>query len=84
MVVDFPSPAGVGVIAVTSTSAPSGWSRRRAMAGQPTLALWRPYGSSSAGVSPTAAPISWIGLSVTVRAISRSCLPMSAQAFLCG
>ena len=47
VVVDFPSPAGVGVIAVTSTSAPSGRSAARAIACQPTFALKSPYGSRS-------------------------------------
>ena len=42
VVVDLPSPAGVGVIAVTSTSAPSGRPLARAMASQRTLALKRP------------------------------------------
>jgi hypothetical protein len=39
VVVDLPSPAGVGVMAVTSTSLPSGRSASRAIAGKPTLAL---------------------------------------------
>ena len=42
VVVDLPSPAGVGVIAVTSTSAPSGRFASRATASQRTLALRRP------------------------------------------
>jgi len=39
VVVDFPSPAGVGVIAVTSTSAPSGRPLTRSITSQRIFAL---------------------------------------------
>ena len=47
MTVLFPSPAGVGLIPVTSTSRPVGF--RRATASGLILALYRPYGRMSSG-----------------------------------
>src|SRR5262249_61904269 len=57
VVVDLPSPAGVGVMAVTSTSAPSGRPLTRSIASQRIFALWLPYGSRSAPFSPSVSPI---------------------------
>ena len=48
-VVVLPSPFGVGVIAVTQTSFPSGRSASRSSTPRSTLPLWRPYGCSSSG-----------------------------------
>ena len=42
VVVVLPSPAGVGLMPVTSTSAPSGRSSSDLMKSMPILALWRP------------------------------------------
>ncbi len=42
VVVVLPSPAGVGLIPVTSTSAPSGRSARPEMKSSPTFALYLP------------------------------------------
>ena len=39
LVVDFPSPAGVGVIAVTNTNLPSGLSSKRRIASKEIFAL---------------------------------------------
>ena len=39
LVVDLPSPAGVGVIAVTSTNLPSGLDSKRRIASKEILAL---------------------------------------------
>src|SRR6185436_108718 len=79
VVVDLPSPAGVGVIAVTSTSAPSGRPAARAIASRPILALKRPYSSKSSPPRPAFSAISWMGRSLTVRAISRSRTPMGSD-----
>ena len=53
VVVVFPSPAGVGVMAVTSTSFPSGLSLTRSHTEGVTLALYFPYSSSSSSVIPS-------------------------------
>jgi len=42
VVVVLPSPAGVGLIAVTRISLPSGRLRRESMNGAAIFALWRP------------------------------------------
>src|SRR3954471_3781968 len=70
-VVDLPSPAFVGVIAVTLISFPSGRSARRSRTDSETFALYFPYGSISSGSSPAAAAIWVIGRSVACCAISR-------------
>src|SRR2546430_2234849 len=57
----LPSPAGVGVIAVTTTSLPSGPALRARRAGSSTLALSRPYGSHSSAASPSSRAMSAIG-----------------------
>ena len=67
----FPSPALVGVIAVTLISLPSSTSRRRSSTVRSTFAFVRPYGSTSFGSNPAAAAISSIGRSVAAWAISR-------------
>src|SRR5438093_9003418 len=77
VVVDLPSPAGVGVIAVTRTSAPSGRALARSIASQRIFALELPYGSRSPPFNPRASPIAWIGWSFTARAISMSCFPIA-------
>jgi hypothetical protein len=57
--VDLPSPAGVGLIPVTSTSRPRGWRRARAL--RSTFALYFPYSSISSSASPSSAAISATG-----------------------
>ncbi len=51
VVVDLPSPAGVGVIAETSTSGASGRPSARAIAEIEIFALSRPYGMKSVGMN---------------------------------
>ena len=72
VVVVLPSPAGVGLMAVTSTSLPSGFPARRAKARSLILALYRPYSSSSSSWMPSSAAISAMGRSVVLCAISMS------------
>ena len=67
----FPSPALVGVIAVTEISLPSSTSCRRSSTERSIFAFVRPYGSTSSGSSPAEAAISSIGRSVAAWAISR-------------
>jgi hypothetical protein len=69
VVVDLPSPAGVGVIAETSTSGASGRPSRRWIARMWILALSRPYGMKSAGSSPMSRAISSTGRSLASWAI---------------
>src|ERR671931_1766835 len=69
-VVVLPSPAFVGVIAVTQTSFASGRSASRSRTERFTLPLKRPYWSSSSGSSPAAAAISAMGRSCASWAIS--------------
>src|SRR5690606_30969840 len=72
VVVVFPSPAGVGLMAVTRIRRPSGRSCSEAMKSLESLALSWPKGSRcSCGIS-SFAPISWIGLQDASRAISMS------------
>src|SRR5437016_12868485 len=61
VMVVLPSPAGVGVIAVSTTSMPSGPALRARRAGSSTLALSRPYGSHSSAASPSSRAMSAIG-----------------------
>src|SRR5262249_21251535 len=61
VMVVLPSPAGVGVIEETTTSLPSGRSRRAWSAGNKTLALVRPYGVHSVSASPSSRATSAIG-----------------------
>ena len=70
-VVVFPSPAFVGVIAVTQISFPSAVSRSRSRTRRSIFALVRPYGSTSSGTKPAAAAISSIGRRTAACAISR-------------
>ena len=70
-VVVLPSPAGVGVIAVTLISFASGRSASRSMTERSTFALYRPYGSTSSCSSPSSSATSRIGRSVAAWAISR-------------
>ncbi len=73
VVVVFPSPSGVGVIAVTTTYLPRLPSFSiRSIASMEIFALVRPYGSTSSGVKPRSAATASIGFGVTLRAISRS------------
>ena len=73
VVVDLPSPSGVGLIAVTSTYLPRGFSRsRRSMPARMILAFADPYGSISSSRSPSSRATSTIGRGLTDRAISRS------------
>src|SRR5512135_2022967 len=72
VVVVLPSPAGVGLMPVTSTSAPSGRLSTESMKLVLIFALWRPYGSSASSGIFSFAAISAIGRSLVSRAISRS------------
>src|SRR5688572_32609281 len=74
VVVDLPSPAGVGVIAVTSTSMPSAPARSRSIVSMRTLALDEPYSSRSSGPRPSVAATAVTGCSRASRAISMSVL----------
>src|SRR3954466_15920514 len=66
----LPSPAFVGVIAVTLTSLPFGRSARRSSTSSETLALYLPYESISSGGSPAASALSGMGRRVARCAIS--------------
>src|SRR5260370_15449369 len=68
--VDLPSPAGVGLIPVTSTSRPLG--ARRANAARRTLALYFPYSSISSASSPSSAAMSATGRSLAAWAMAMS------------
>ena len=72
VVVVLPSPAGVGLIAVTSTSLPFGRAFRLSMYSSEILALWRPYWSSASSGIPSRAATSVIGFMVAAWAISIS------------
>src|SRR3954463_5088600 len=73
VVVDLPSPRGVGVIAVTTTYLPRGFVvSSRSIPASVILALVWPYGSISSSCSPRSWATSRIGRGVTDRAISRS------------
>ena len=67
----FPSPALVGVIAVTQISFPSSTPFRRSRTPRSIFAFVRPYGSTSSGIRPATAAISSIGRRVAACAISR-------------
>src|SRR4051794_33798680 len=69
-VVVLPSPAFVGVIAVTLISFPSGRSASRSSTSSETFALYLPYGSISSGSRPAASAISVMGRRVARCAIS--------------
>ena len=64
VVVVFPSPSGVGVIAVTTTYFAFGRSASSSMAFRSILATCSPWGSVSQSGIPTSSAISAIGLSV--------------------
>ena len=66
----FPSPAGVGVIAVTTTSLPSGAPESLRSAERSTFATWRPRGSISSGWRPISEARSAMGRSTAPCAIS--------------
>src|SRR4029079_17974310 len=73
VVVDLPSPSGVGVIAVTTTYLPRGFAlSRRSIPASVILALVWPYGSISSSRRPRSWATSMIGRGGTERAISRS------------
>src|SRR5215467_15470391 len=65
----FPSPAGVGLIAVTRTSRPRPFCCVTAIG---SFALYLPYCSRSSGVRPMSRATSTIGRGVTLLAISMS------------
>src|SRR2546422_4913411 len=68
--VDFPSPAGVGLIPVTSTKRPLGL--RRVNACRRIFALYLPYSSTSSSVSPSSAAIAATGRSFAACAMAIS------------
>ena len=72
VVVVLPSPAGVGVIAVTRIRSPSGPSFRASIAARVTLAFVRPYGSISSAPRSRLAATSSIGFNTAPCAISIS------------
>src|SRR5204862_48383 len=72
VVVDLPSPSGVGLIAVTTTYLPRGFAASsRSIPARVTLALVCPYGSISSAWRPRSRATSMIGRGVTERAIGR-------------
>src|SRR3989454_796591 len=68
--VDFPSPAGVGLMPVTSTRRPRGL--RRASAASRTFALYLPYSSTSSSARPSSAAMSATGRSFAAWAMAMS------------
>src|SRR2546426_2628505 len=68
--VDFPSPAGVGLIPVTSTRRPLGL--RAAKAASRTFALYLPYSSISSSARPSSAAMSAMGRSFAAWAMAMS------------
>mmetsp|Transcript_27223 Transcript_27223/g.84631 ORF Transcript_27223/g.84631 Transcript_27223/m.84631 type:complete len:308 (+) Transcript_27223:1228-2151(+) len=73
VVVDLPSPAGVGLMPQTTTSLPDGAARSRSTtAAASTLALWRPQGSTSPGNNPALPATRSIGSGVQLWEISMS------------
>src|SRR6185437_5316967 len=72
VVVVFPSPSGVGVIAVTTMYFPFGASFRRSRAARRTFALYRPWGSISSARRPAFAASSPMGSGDAACAISMS------------
>src|SRR6478752_10884420 len=73
VVVDLPSPRGVGLIAVTTTYLPRGFSAStRSIPAIVIFAFVCPYGSISSSRRPRSWATSMIGRGVTERAISRS------------
>src|ERR1700733_1521489 len=82
VVVVLPSPAGVGLIAVTRMSFPSGRFERLLRKSYSSLAMKRPNGCKADSGAPIFAAISAIGFKRAARAISMSdmnqCLPLDA------
>src|SRR5690606_35166314 len=76
VVVVLPSPAGVGVIAVTRIRRPSGRSATSLTKSRLILAMCLPYGSTARSGTSSLAAISPIGSRVAARAMSMSLLPM--------
>ena len=72
VVVVLPSPAGVGLIAVTRMSLPSGRFERPRRKSYSSLAMNRPNGRSANSGAPIFAAISAIGFRRVARAISIS------------
>src|SRR5271157_1911425 len=72
VVVVLPSPASVGLIAVTRMSLPSGLSARLRRKSYSSLAIDRPNGCRADSGAPIFAAISAIGLRRVARAISTS------------
>ena len=73
VVVVLPSPAGVGLIAVTRTSLPSGRSASESRKSRSSLAMWLPWKSSASSGMPTCPAISAMGRMRLARAMARSC-----------
>src|SRR5688572_5645187 len=80
VVVDLPSPAGVGDIAETRTTLP--WGAGATSRAGSIFALNRPYTSSASSLIPAAAAISAMGRMVDSRAISRSLLTFFSDIFV--
>ena len=72
VVVDLPSPAGVGVMPVTSTSLPARRGRPGRQEAEIDLGLVAPVGVQRRVGDAGRSAISWIGRSFAARAISRS------------
>ena len=83
VVVVFPSPAGVGLIAVTSTSFPSGWFLMRFRRDSEIFALYFPYKSRSSPSIPSVSATLTIGTSSASCAISISVFISSTMPFYC-
>mmetsp|Transcript_14284 Transcript_14284/g.37874 ORF Transcript_14284/g.37874 Transcript_14284/m.37874 type:complete len:229 (-) Transcript_14284:916-1602(-) len=83
VVVDLPSPSGVGLIPDTTTKDPSGAScSRAATARTSTLALWRPQGMTSSLLSPALRATRSIGKGVQACEMTMS-LGTGCKRFTC-
>src|SRR5262245_43561844 len=77
VVVVLPSPAGVGLMAVTRISLPSGRLLSESRKSKEILALVLPYGTSASAGTPSFAATSAIGFIFASRAISMSDLTVT-------
>ncbi len=72
VIVDLPSPAGVGLIAVTKINFPGALSFTALILSKDNFALYFPYSSISSKLIPTFSTISVIGFKVILCAMSIS------------
>ncbi len=83
VVVVFPSPAAVGLMAVIKMRWPSGLSAKRLATAGDTLALYLPYSSRSSSVRPILSAILTMGSICALCAISMSDFNSHSPLFLC-